>query len=142
MDVRFERVDLPEISDAVQQHLERLPRPIDSFLEDHILESVHYRIRIGGAVAGFASIRHGSLITQFCLAEPFKRWGQAAFRRLRQCESVGAAFVPTGDEFFLAHALDDYRQLHKQAYFFTAGGAPLDPTVTQGYSLRPAGPED
>ena len=29
-------------------------------------------------------------------------------------------FVPTCDEFFLAHALDDYRQLTKQAYFFAA----------------------
>src|SRR4051794_28500015 len=105
MDVRFEQVDLSEISDAVQQHLETLPRPIESFLEDHILESIPYRIWIGGALAGFASIHHGSLITQFCLAEPFKRWGQAAFQRLRQCESVGAAFVPTCDEFFLAHAL-------------------------------------
>src|SRR5437763_1768225 len=101
MDVRFERVDLPEISDAVRQHLETVSRPIDSFLEDHILESAHYRIRIGGALAGFASVHRGNLVTQFCLAEPFKRWGQAAFQRLRKCESVGAAFVPTCDEFFL-----------------------------------------
>jgi len=126
----------------VQQHLESLPRPIDSFLEDHILESTQYRIRIGDVLAGFALIHRGNLITQFCLAEPYKRWGQAVFQRLRKCESVGAAFVATGDEFFLAHALDDYRQLHKQAYFFALGSAPLDPAVTQGYSLRPAGSED
>src|SRR5207249_2228982 len=37
---------------------------------------------------------------------------------------------------------DDYRQLHKQAYFFAFGGAPLDPAATQGYALRLAGPED
>jgi RimJ/RimL family protein N-acetyltransferase len=142
MDVRFEHVELSEISEQVQQHLAALPRPIDSFLEDHIFESTHYRILIGGALAGFASIHRASLLTQFCLAEPFKRWGQAAFRRLRQCESVSAAFVPTCDEFFLAHALDDYRQLHKQAYFFAFGGAPLDPTVIGRYGLRQAGPED
>ena len=35
-------------------------------------------------------------------------------------EQVQSAFVPTCDEFFLAHALDDYRQLAKQAYFFAA----------------------
>jgi GNAT superfamily N-acetyltransferase len=142
VDVRFERVDLPEISPTVRQHLESLPRPIDSFLEDHIFESTHYRIRIGDAPAGFASIHRGSLITQFCLAEPYKRRGQAVFQRLRRCESVGAAFVPTCDEFFLAHALDDYRQLQKQAYFFAVGGAPLDATLIEGSALRPAGPED
>jgi RimJ/RimL family protein N-acetyltransferase len=142
MDIRIERADLPAISPAVEQHLESLPRPIDSFLEDHIFESTHYLIEIGGWPAGFASIHNGSLITQFCLAEPCKRWGQAAFQRLRRCESVGAAFVPTGDEFFLAHALDEYRQLRKQAYFFVFGGAPVDAAVIQGYALRQAGPDD
>jgi RimJ/RimL family protein N-acetyltransferase len=138
MDVRFARVELAEIQDAVQQHLESLPRPIDSFLEDHILESTHYRILIDEAPAGFASIHKTSLITQFCLAEPHKTHGQAAFQRLRKLESVTAAFVPTCDEFLLAHAIDDYRQLAKQAYFFTVGRDPVEQDVIGGCSLRPA----
>jgi GNAT superfamily N-acetyltransferase len=142
MDVRLVSVEMSEIRDAVRQHLEALPRPIDSFLEDHILESSHYRIRIGDAPAGFASIHGGSLITQFRLAEPAKRWGQAVFQQLRKLESVSAAFVPTCDEFFLAHALDAYRQLEKQAYFFTAAGDAVDTALTLGYSLRPAAPVD
>jgi GNAT superfamily N-acetyltransferase len=142
MNVRFARVALPEIQDAVQQHLEALLRPIDSFLEDHILEATHYRILIDAGPAGFASIHKGSLITQFLLAEPHHRWGQAVFQQLRKWESVGAALVPTCDEFFLAHALDDYRQLAKQAYFFTTVGAPLDPALTAGYSLRQAKLQD
>jgi RimJ/RimL family protein N-acetyltransferase len=142
MDVRFVRVDLSEIHTAVQQHLEALSRPIDSFLEDHILESTHYRILVGAAPAGFASIHRANLITQFCLVESCKRWGQAVFQQLRKWESVGAAFVPTSDEFFLAHALDDYRRLAKQAYFFTVGRDTVDPAVTRGYSLRQAAPGD
>ena len=39
-------------------------------------------------------------------------------RMVRRLESVGAVFVPTCDEFYLSHAIDDYRQLLKQAYFF------------------------
>jgi len=132
------RAELSEIREAVQQHMEALPRPIDSFLEDHILAAAHYCIAIDGADAGFASIHKGSLITQFCLAEPYKRYGQPVFQRLRKMETVREAFVPTCDEFFFSHALDDYRQLAKQAYFFTVGRETTDPEMTSGYSLRQA----
>lgn len=138
MEERFVRVELSEIHDAMEQHLEALPRPIDSFLEDHILESAHYRILIAGATAGFASIHHASLITQFCLAEPYKRSGQVVFQRLRKLETVGASFVPTCDEFFLSHAIDDYRQLVKQAYFFSVGRDTVEPDATRRCSLSQA----
>jgi GNAT superfamily N-acetyltransferase len=140
MDTQFVRVPLPEIQDAVQQHLEALSGPIDSFLEDHILGSTHYCIQIAGEAAGFASVHLGRLITQFYLAEPYQRYGQAIFQQVRRLENVGAAFVPTCDEFFLAHALDDYRQLAKQAYFFTAGSNRVELGVDERYSLRPAEP--
>jgi Acetyltransferase (GNAT) domain len=91
MDVQFVQVELSGIREAVAQHLESLPRPIDSFLEDHILASAHYRIRVDDAAAGFASIHHASLITQFCLTEPYKRYGQSVFQRLRKLETVSAA---------------------------------------------------
>jgi hypothetical protein len=41
----------------------------------------------------------------------------------------------------LAHALDDYRQLAKQAYFFAAG-EPLGAPAFDRFSLRLAGPDD
>jgi GNAT superfamily N-acetyltransferase len=142
VDARFLRVELPDIQEAIQQHLEALPGPVDSFFEDHICGSTQYRIEISGEAAGFASIHLGRLLTQFCLAEPYKRYGQAVYQQARRLESVGAAFVPTCDEFFLAHAIDDYRLLAKQAYFFTVGRGTLDADATRDYSLRPAEPDD
>jgi GNAT superfamily N-acetyltransferase len=142
MDIRFTRVEFPEIRDAVREHLEALPRPIDSFLEDHILDSSHYRTEIDGATAGFASVHKGTLITQFCLREPFKRYGQPVFQRLRRLETVREAFVPTCDEFFLSHALDDYRLCAKQAYFFVFGGEAVAPDATARCALRLAGGDD
>ena len=142
MDARFAPVEFAEIEGAVRGHLAALPAAIDSFLEDHILASAHYRIVVAGEAAGFASIHGEGLITQFALAEPYRRYGQPVFGQLRRLEQVRAAFVPTCDEFFLAHALDDYRQLAKQAYFFAAarnaaGAAPPGP-----WALRPAGPDE
>jgi GNAT superfamily N-acetyltransferase len=139
VDARFERVPFADIVTAVREHLAALPSTIDSFLEDHILESKHYRIVIGGVTAGFAAIHKERLITQISLAPAYRRYGQPVFAHLRRLEQVQSAFVPTCDEFFLAHALDDHRRLAMQAYFFTTveDMPPLAPT---GYRLRRAEP--
>jgi GNAT superfamily N-acetyltransferase len=137
----LELVDFAEIAEDVRRHLAALPSAIDSFLEDHILASSHYRIVVDGEVAGFASIHEGRTITQFILKERYRRLGQRIFAQVRLLEEVGAALVPTCDELYLAHTLDDYRQLAKQAYFFTAANARNVPAVDR-FSLRLAGPDD
>jgi RimJ/RimL family protein N-acetyltransferase len=142
MDTHFAPVAFAEIREATRQHLLALPSAIDSFLEDHILASNHYRIIVAGETAGFASIHEERLITQFALAEPYRRCGQALFGELRRLEQVRSAFVPTCDEFFLAHALDDYRQLAKQAYFFATPPDAGGPVTKVPYSIRSAAMDD
>jgi RimJ/RimL family protein N-acetyltransferase len=139
LDIQIEATTFDEIEGEVRRHLAALPSAIDSFLEDHILASTHYRLLAGGAEAGFASIHGERLITQFAVAKPYRRYGQPFFDRLRRMEQVQAAFVPTCDEFFLAHALDDYRQLAKQAYFFAESS---DMMLPSGLTVRPAEPGD
>jgi GNAT superfamily N-acetyltransferase len=142
METHFAPVAFAEVREATRQHLRALPSAIDSFLEDHILASNHYRIVVAGETAGFASIHEERLITQFALAEPYRRCGQALFGELRRMEQVRSAFVPTCDEFFLAHALDDYRQLAKQAYFFAAPSDVGEAAASDRYSMRPAAIDD
>ena len=74
MDMRFALVAFPEIREATREHLRVLPSAIDSFLEDHILASNHYRIVVAGETAGFASIHEERLITQVALSEPYRRF--------------------------------------------------------------------
>lgn len=121
MQVSFARAALSEVEGDLRRHLQALPGPIDSFLEDHVRASSHHMIRVGGERAGLCSVHEGRLLTHFSLDRAFLRCGQAAFQAARRLENVGAALVPTCDELFLSHALDDYRQLLKQAYFFEAG---------------------
>ena len=142
METHFAPVTFAEIREATRQHLRALPSAIDSFLEDYILASNHYRIVVAGESAGFSSIHEERLITQFALAEPYRRYGQDMFGELRRREQVRSAFVPTCDEFFLAHALDDYRQLAKQAYFFATPPAVGGAIASNQYSMRPAAIDD
>lgn len=142
MDVQFAPVAFSDIREAVQHHLVALSSRIDSFLEDHILASRHYRVMVAGEIAGFTSIHQESVITQYALTERYKHYGQTVFQRLRKLEQVQSAFVTTCDEFFLAHALDDYRQLAKQAYFFSVGRQTQAPSPAGAFALRQAEPGD
>lgn len=119
--MHFVPVSLADLLPTLQQHCAALPSPIDSFLEDHILASHHYAICDAAGQnghIGWAAVYEQRLLTQFALLPGYRQLGQSLFARARKLEEVSAAFVPTCDEFFLAHALDDYRQLEKQAYFF------------------------
>jgi GNAT superfamily N-acetyltransferase len=138
MEIRCVPTDFADIRDAVLARHRELPSPIESFLEEHIMQSRHYRIEIAGAPAGFASIHDGYLLTQFALSGPLRRYSQAAFREVRRLESVRAAYVPTSDGFFLAHALDDHRTLANQAYFFVLGDRVPQARTPSGYALAPA----
>ncbi len=138
VEICFNLVEFSAVRPAVKQHLEALPSRIDSFLEDHILASNHYLIDVSGESAGFASIRGENLITQFHLEPRFRRHGQAVFARLRRLEKVQSAFIPTCDELFLSHAIDDYRQLAKQAYFFAVDDNGSPPSIDRECSIQVA----
>jgi GNAT superfamily N-acetyltransferase len=138
MDITFSSVELSAIEGDIRLHLETLPSKIEDFMEEHIRASLPLRIEIDGAVAGFAAIHNETLITQFSLNEPFRAQGQTVFARLRKMEQVTSAFVPTCDEFYLTHALDDHRQVLRQAYFFATTEAALHRDPPAGYRLETA----
>jgi GNAT superfamily N-acetyltransferase len=118
MKLQFTPVTLAELEPVLQQHISAFVSPVDSFLEDHILASQHYHIVGDNQLIGWTAVHQGSLLTQFALLPAYRQFGQQVFAEVRRLETVQAAFVPTCDEFFLAHALDNYRRLEKQAYFF------------------------
>lgn len=142
MDITFAVVLFEEIEQQVHGHYRSLPSKIEAFMEDHIVNSLHLRISIDGQSAGFASIRDEKLITQFAMDEPYRAYGQLVFARLRKMEQVTSAYVPTSDEFYLAHALDDHRQVLRQAYFFSATAAAMKRQPPDGYRFVAATLDD
>ena len=119
---------------------EALSAPIDSFLEEHILSAQFSVIadRTTAQPVGHIAIYDDSLLTQFYLKPAYRRHGQPLYHEVLQHHTLTEALVPTCDEFFLSHALDNYTKLHKQAYFFVAG-APVQPWDDRiGLSFRQA----
>ncbi|MGI8406666.1 MAG: GNAT family N-acetyltransferase [Thermomicrobiales bacterium] len=131
----FVPVSFAQIEHKVKAHLALLPSATDSFHEEHVIAARHYQISVDDAIAGFASVHGESSITQFVMSEPYRHLGQPVYARLRRHEHVQAALVPTNDEFFLSHALDDFRQLAKQACFFALASTRVK-SASAGYTLR------
>src|SRR5579862_898061 len=138
--ITFKPVELATLADDIRAHYQACG-VIDSYFEDRIREAVHYRIEVDGEAAGFASVTGHNRLTQFSLRGARRRRGQEAYQAARRLENVDSAFVPTSDEFYLSHALDSFRELELQAYFFEWGGpAPVAPP--DGFELRQAGRRD
>lgn len=138
MSITFTPIPLAELEPEIGAHLRSLPSRVEDFMEEHIVGSLLLRIAVDGEPAGYAAIHNEKLITQFSVREPFRGMGQAMFARLRKMEQVTSAFVPTCDEFYLSHALDEHRQLLRQAYFFNASDTAMTEPPPAEFRLIPA----
>jgi hypothetical protein len=103
------------------------PAPIDSFLEARISSSEFYEIWVDSEQVGLTAVHEENLVTFFALYPPFRKLGQDVFREIRRLEKVQAALVPTCDEFFLSHAMDEHWGLRVQGYYFVSGGELVSP---------------
>jgi len=118
MNWRFTLTTIDQIRATILKRISDFPSVIDGFLVDHIYDSNHYRIFVNDGEAGYFSIHNKSLITQFYLSPEYSGISQHFFFNVRKMENVQFAFVPTCDEYFLSHVLDECRQVKKQAYSF------------------------
>ncbi len=110
--------DFDTISSKLKTHIRSLSSPVDSFIEDRILKSVHYEILQKNCQIGYFSIFENTALTQFYLEKENRTIGQHVLTRAKRHEELRSALVPTCDEFFLSHALDECKRIEIQAYFF------------------------
>lgn len=114
----FTKCEFKDLKNSYIQLYKSLNSPIDTFHENKILGSNHYKISLNSDYLGYCSIEEGSTITQFNLLDSFKHLSQEVFSAVKKLEYVSQALVPTCDEFYLSHALDNFTKVEKQAYFF------------------------
>ncbi len=115
-----------DIENTVGTYYESNRITVDSYWEDHVMKSQCYQILDNNELIGFFAIFEETLLTLFHVLESHARYGQEIFEKVKRYEQVTSAYVPTGDEFFLSHAIDNFVRLEKQAYFttYTDNGLP------------------
>jgi len=90
---------------------------VDSFWENHVRDSNHYKITIQNEIIGYFSINSGTILVLFNVMENYRGISQEMFTITKKFESIKEALIPTGDEYFISHAIDNYVKIEKQAYF-------------------------
>jgi RimJ/RimL family protein N-acetyltransferase len=90
---------------------------VDSFWEGHVRESTFYKIEHNKSTIGYFGINNGTILVLFNIFENYRNIAQEIFLTVKKYESVKEALIPTGDEFFISHAIDNYIRIEKQAYF-------------------------
>lgn len=121
----IKRCEWNDIKNDVTSYYENNNITVDSYWEDHVLGSNHYKIAWADETVGFFSIYGKTKITLFHMEDKYANYGQEVFAKIKQYEQVTHAFLPTGDEFFLSHCIDNFARFEKQAYFSIYTDKPL-----------------
>lgn len=116
-EIKFSPCTWNEIHKIISDYFKMNNIVVDSFWEDHVLESNHHKMTYCDEIMGYFSIHKGSTITLFHVFSHYADQSQELFSRVKKYESVTNAMVVTGDEFFLSHCIDNYAKIEKQAYF-------------------------
>lgn len=116
-DIIFARCEWDEIHPLVSEYLREFKVTVDSFWEDHVIESNHYKMMLGSEIIGYFSIHGSSTIMLFNVFPLYANLSQELFVRVKKYEQVTNAMVATGDEFLLSHCFDNFTRIEKQAYF-------------------------
>lgn len=117
MNLKINKCTFDEIREKAENYYIDNDILIDSFLEDHILASTHYKISIDDKFGAFFSIFKKQLLSQFFVEEEFRHKSQDLFFQIIKYEEVKEAFVSTSNEFLLSHCLEHYTKMEKQGYF-------------------------
>lgn len=114
----IKKCSINEIQQLMQDYVQSLSSPFDSFLEQHILSSEFYVILDNLNEIGYYAIHQGRLLTQFYIQRSYLKFSQELFLQVIENHDIKSLFVPTCDELFVSLALDQDFQITKQAYFF------------------------
>lgn len=143
MNYNFVKCEFLEINELVNSYTKSLSSPIESFLEDHILKSEHFCIVLDDVRIGYFSINNSKLLTQFFIEQKYRNLGQEMLFKIKRMQNLQFAFVPTCDEFFLSHAIDSYKSVDTQAFFFQDSKKAIDnKNFIESISLRLAKKND
>ncbi len=140
MNLYFIKQNIMDNQQWLKEYTTGLAAPIESFLESKILNSEFFIIMYEERAVGFFAILNQEQITLFFITQAYRRYSQEIFFHVKRMQKVQLAFVPTCDQFFLSHALDEHKRLDIQAYFFQDTGKAAE--LNAGIIVQLAQPQD
>jgi len=117
IDMDIKKCNFEDIKTLVADYYINNKILVDSFWENHVRDGKHYKIIHENEIIGYFSINSGTILVLFNVIEKYRYISQELFAIIKKFESIKEALIPTGDEFFISLAIDNYIKIEKQAYF-------------------------
>jgi hypothetical protein len=102
----------------IQANLASYSEPIDSYYEDHIIESKHFEIMVNHEKYGYYSVFENKMLTQFMINEKYISRAQEIFQQVLDKSGVEEIYLSTSDKVLLLMALDKQKEVIVQDYVF------------------------
>jgi hypothetical protein len=119
----IETIEKPyeQMKQEIRANLASYSEPIDSYYEDHVIESKHYEILLDNVKCGYYSVFENELLTQFALDDKHMARAQEVFHQVLEKSSIKEIYLSTSDRLLLLLALDEQKSLTVQDYVFQVG---------------------
>jgi len=121
MEIELPETNYENIKHLIIYNIKSYPTPIDSYYEDHVIESKHYYICIKDKIYGYLSIFDGKLLTQYYIDDKFLALTNTIFEMILKKNMFSEIYVSTSDKKMLTMALDYYKSIDVQDYVFQVG---------------------
>ena len=128
-----------QMKQEIWANLAAYAEPIDSYYEDHVIESTHFEILLDNKKCGYYSVFEEKLLTQFSLDQKLYALAQEIFREVLEKSGVKEIYLSTSDKLLLLSALDEQKGVVVQDYVFQVGSV-MD--CKAGFVLKKAAEED
>jgi hypothetical protein len=128
-----------QIKRAIKTNIASYNDPIDSYYEDHIIESKHFEIMLDNEKCGYYSVFNNEMLTQFVLYEKHLSKAQELFQEVLRKSEIKEIYLSTSDRLLLILALDIQKEVVVQDYIYQAGG---EKECKRGFELKRAVEKD
>jgi GNAT superfamily N-acetyltransferase len=121
--MNLELIETPfdEIKSEIVRNIRSYSEPVDSYFEDHVVESIHYRISLDNVICGYSSVFSKTMMTQFVLHGKELSNAAGIFAEVLLRTGISEIYLPTSDSLLLVMALDHIKEMDVQDLVFRAG---------------------
>lgn len=110
-----------EMKLEIQANAASYTEPVDTYYEDHIIESAHFVIYLDGEKCGYFSVFDHTLLTQFVIDGKFLPRAQELFLEVLAISKAKEIYCSTSDKLLLLMSLDIQKEVIVQDYVFQPG---------------------
>lgn len=126
--LNIKKVEIKDVSDILNEHIESLSYPMDSWMEDRLVESTKYQLMYGEICIAYIGILK-DILHFFYVKKAYFKYAPAILEKVIKEKAIGRVFIMTQDSLLTALLAEWDYDIEKKACWFTDNGIVEDLTT-------------